>query len=44
MILNIFEKLEIYKLVNSYLKTENLHLIQFFKTLQSQYELDILSI
>jgi len=30
MILNILEKLKILNLVNSYWKTENLYLIQFF--------------
>jgi len=30
MILNILEKLNILNLINSYWKTENLYLIQFF--------------
>jgi len=32
MSLNILDKLKILNLVHSYLKTENLHLIQFLKT------------
>ena len=44
MSLNILKKLTILNLVNSYLKTVNLHLIQFFLTLGWQSELDILSI
>jgi len=44
MSLYILEKLKILNLMSSYLKTENLHLIQFFETLQCQYEVDILTI
>ena len=35
MSLNILEKLKILNLVNSYLKTENIHLIQFLKPIKN---------